>query len=81
MKIGDVLIAKKTIFMDSDPNCPALIKNKAYTILKINNHNPFDKLFFIKSEYAPIHQWHERNLQKFFYTTKEIRQLKLQKIQ
>jgi len=77
MKAGDILVCKKD-FIDGDDSAIWCSKNKSYTILC----REYTKSFYIIDDEGDENYYilDEDILNKYFYTEKEIRKLKLDKL-
>lgn len=87
MKPNDTIIAKNTFFLSEDdnilqttPNLVFLVKNRKYTVVDVFNTGNETRIFYVESEWSNYHRFNINNFHKFFYTTKELRQLKLQQL-
>ena len=73
MKVGNRLIAKNTEFMHSGE--VFLKKNERYTVIANDKYH-----FIIHSEFSTFHLLRYTDIKKYFYTEKEYRLQKLNKI-
>jgi hypothetical protein len=76
-KIGDSLMAKRTVPM-TGLNSPILYftkKDKWYKITKIDKSR-----IYVESEYDKYHEVWEMFISRYFYTTVELRKIKLEKL-
>lgn len=64
IRVGQILIARKTVHMQYNPVDICLKKNHRYKILGIE-----DDTFIINSEILKAHPWDTSEIDKFFITT------------
>lgn len=84
-KVGDILTARKTLYMNNHLNEKEflfLLKDKKYKItdVDINRIFEWESVIIIKSEYKLNHRITFDRIEKYFYTQKELRKLKLNKL-